>query len=65
MVVSQSSSHIQSVERFVKMVTEAAGHVHTAERRETYIRAQLIGRELISANQLSSNVGLSSIFIVI
>ena len=30
-------SHTQSIERFVKMVTEAAGHVYSHERREWYI----------------------------
>jgi hypothetical protein len=51
MVVPQWNSHTQSVERCVKMVTEAAGHVHTSERREAYIRAQFISRELMSANR--------------
>ena len=48
MVVPQLGSHTQSVERCVQMVTEAEGHVHTAERRETYIRAQSITSKLMS-----------------
>lgn len=51
MEVPPWTSHTQSVERCVKLVTEAAGHVYTHERRESYIRAQLASRHLMSRNR--------------
>ena len=50
MEVPDWSSHTQSVERCVKMVTEAAGHVYTHERREAYIRSKVTSRELMALN---------------
>ena len=50
MEVPDWSSHTQSVERCVKMVTEAAAHVYSHDRREGYIRSQVISRELMSKN---------------
>ena len=44
-------SHTQSIERFGKMVTEAAGHVYSHERREWYKRSQGVSRELMSRNK--------------
>ena len=48
MEVPEWPSHTQSVERCVKMVTEAAAHVYSHERREGYIRSQVVSRELMS-----------------
>ncbi|KAG7168745.1 hypothetical protein Hamer_G023835, partial [Homarus americanus] len=45
MQVPKWPSHTQSVERCVKMVTEAAGHVYSHERREEYIDFSQISRE--------------------
>lgn len=50
MVVPAWPSHTQSVERCVKMVTEASSHVFSHERRESYIRAQVVSREIMSRN---------------
>ena len=50
------SSHTQSVERCVKMVTEAASHVYSQERREAYIRSQVISRELMSKNKSKKDI---------
>lgn len=47
MQVPNWPSHTQSVERCVKMVTEAAGHVYSHEKREGYIKAQLVSRQLL------------------
>ncbi|KAG7175695.1 hypothetical protein Hamer_G029821 [Homarus americanus] len=41
MQVPKWPSHTQSVERCVKMVTEAAGHVYSHERREVYRKFDL------------------------
>ena len=49
-------SHTQSIERCVKMVTEAAGHVYSHERREGYIRSQVVSRELMSRNRSKQDV---------
>jgi len=43
--------HGQSIERIVKQVTEAAGKVYTAEKREGYIRGQEASRRLMSKNE--------------
>ena len=51
MEVPHWDSHTQSVERCVKLVIEAASHVYTYERRKLYIRAQLVGRHLMSQNR--------------
>lgn len=51
MQVPKWPSHTQSVERCVKMVTEAAGHVYSHERREGYIKAQIASRLLMTRNQ--------------
>ena len=56
MKVSAWSSHTQSVERCVKMVTEAAGHVFSHERREGYIRSQVVSRELMSKNNSKRDI---------
>ena len=49
---------VQSVERLVKKVTEAAAHVYTQERRDGYIRGQEASAELIARNRSSwSNSG--------
>ena len=50
MEVPDWSSHTQSVERCVKMVTDAAAHVYSHDRREGYIRSQVISRQLMSRN---------------
>ena len=50
MEVPKWPSHTQSVERCVKMVTEAAAHVYSQERREGYIRGQVTSRGLMSSN---------------
>ena len=56
MKVPAWSSHTQSVERCVKMVTEAAGHVFSHERREGYIRSQVVSRELMSKNNSKRDI---------
>ena len=38
------------------MVTEAAGHVYSHERREGYIRSQVVSRELMSRNKSKQDV---------
>ena len=43
--------HAQSIERFVKQVTEAAGRVYTHEKREGYIRGQDESRRVMSKNE--------------
>lgn len=43
-------SHTQSIERCVKQVTEASSNVYSQERREGYIRAHMISREVMSRN---------------
>ena len=42
MIVEDWPSHTQSVERCIKMVTEASGHVYSQDRREGYIRSQIL-----------------------
>ncbi|ESO08337.1 hypothetical protein HELRODRAFT_169148 [Helobdella robusta] len=42
MIVPDWPLHIQSIERCVKMVTEASEHVYSQERRDEYIRSQII-----------------------
>jgi len=51
MIVADWPSHTQSVERCIKMVTEASGHVYSQDRREGYIRSQILSRELMSRNR--------------
>ena len=51
MTVPDWPSHTQSIERCVKMVTEASGHVYSQERRDGYIRSQILSRELVSRNR--------------
>ena len=51
MEVPDWPSHTQSIERCVKMVTEAAAHVYSAERREGYIRSTVVSRQLMSRNK--------------
>ena len=51
MEVPNWPSHTQSVERCIKMVTEAASHVYSHERREGYIRSKVVSRELMSMNK--------------
>ncbi|ESO12359.1 hypothetical protein HELRODRAFT_158868 [Helobdella robusta] len=48
MIVPDWPSHIQSIERCVKMVTEASEHVYSQERRDGYIRSQIVSRQLMS-----------------
>ena len=56
MEVPEWPSHTQSVERCVKMVTEAAAHVYSHERREGYIRSQVVSRELMSKNTSKKDI---------
>jgi hypothetical protein len=51
MIVPDWPSHTQSVERLVKKVTEAAGHVYSHARRDAYIRGQEVSAELMSSNR--------------
>ena len=51
MVVPDWPSHTQSVERCVKMTTEAAAHVYSYQRREQYIKGQMVSRELMGRNR--------------
>lgn len=51
MQVPNWPSHTQSVERCVKMVTEAAAHVYSHETREGYIKAQATSRQLMKRNR--------------
>ena len=51
MTVPDWPSHTQSVERLVKKVTEAAGHVYSHARRDAYIRGQEASAELMSSNR--------------
>ena len=51
MEVPNWPSHTQSVERCIKMVTEAAARVYSKERREGYIRSKVVSRELMSMNK--------------
>ena len=51
MQVPDWPSHTQSVERCVKMTTEAAGHVFSQQRRDVYIRGQMVSRGLMSTNK--------------
>ena len=56
MQVPSWPSHTQSIERCVKMVTEAAAHVYSQERREGYIRSQVVSRELMSRNRSKQDI---------
>ena len=56
MEVPDWPSHTQSVERCVMIVTEAAGHVYSHERREGYIRSQAVSRELMSKNKSKKDI---------
>lgn len=51
MMVPDWPSHTQSVERCVKMTTEAAAHVYSNDRRHQYIKGQMISRELMNRNR--------------
>ena len=51
MVVPNWPSHTQSVERCVKMTTEAASYVYSHERRDHYIKGQMVSRELMGRNR--------------
>ena len=51
MQVPDWPSHTQSVERCVKITTEAAGHVFSQQRRDVYIRGQMVSRGLMSTNK--------------
>lgn len=51
MVVPNWPPHTQSVERCVKMTTEAAAHVYSYERRDHYIKGQMVSRELMDRNR--------------
>ena len=51
MKVPDWPSHTQSVERCVKMVTEAASKVFSHEKREGFIRGQFVSRNLMSINR--------------
>ena len=51
MVVPDWSSHTQSVERCVKLVTEAAANVYSHEKRDGVIRAQVVSRKIMSSNK--------------
>ena len=42
---------IESIERIVKKVTEASGHVFSEERRDAYIRGNEIGASLMERNR--------------
>ena len=44
-------SHTQSIERCVQMVTEASGHVYSQDRREGYIRSQIVSRKPMIKNR--------------
>jgi len=50
MIVPDWPSHTQSIERCVKMVTEASEHVYSQDRRDGYIRSHIVSRELMSRN---------------
>lgn len=51
MYVPAWPSHTQSIERCVQQVSEASSHVYNQERREGYIRAQVVSREVMSRNR--------------
>lgn len=51
MLVPDWPSHTQSIERCVKMTTEAAAQVYSLERRDHYIKGQMVSRELMSRNR--------------
>ena len=44
-------SHTQSIERCVKMVTEAVSKVFSHEKRDGLIRAQVVSRNIMSVNR--------------
>ena len=59
MIVPDWPSHTQSVERLVKRVTEASGHVYSHARRDAYIRGQEVSAQLMSSNRSKQDmVGL-------
>ena len=62
MQVPKWPSHTQSVERCVKMVTEAAGHVYSHEKREGYIKAQLASRQLLERNNSKKDMKALAVF---
>ena len=56
MIVPDWPSHTQSVERCVKMVTDAASTVFTYEKRDGMIRGQCVSRALMSRNRSKKDV---------
>jgi len=57
MEVPDWTSHTQTIERCVKMTTEAAAHVYGQERREHYILGQVVSRELMNKNSSKHDTG--------
>ena len=51
MEVPNRPSHTQSVERCVRLVTEAAAHVFGREKRDGRIRSQVVSRGLMNKNR--------------
>ncbi|KAK8387844.1 hypothetical protein O3P69_020037 [Scylla paramamosain] len=51
MYVPAFSSHSQSIEHCVQQVSEASSHVYSQEKKEGYIRAQVVSREVMSRNR--------------
>lgn len=64
MTVPDWPSHTQSVERCVKMTTEAAAHVYSQERRDDYIRGQILSRQLMKKNRSKQDMASLSNFTV-
>ncbi|KAK8383358.1 hypothetical protein O3P69_019021 [Scylla paramamosain] len=51
MCVPGFPSHTQSIERCVQRMSEASSHAISQERREGYIRAQVVSRQVMSRNR--------------
>ncbi|KAG7157999.1 hypothetical protein Hamer_G014878 [Homarus americanus] len=51
MEVPDWPSYAHSVERCVKLVTEAAAHVYSHEKRDGMVKSQLVSRLLVSRNR--------------
>ena len=53
MQVPQCTCHAQSIQKYVKEVTESAGRVYryTDEKRDGYIRGQVASRWLLTKNE--------------
>ncbi|ESO05304.1 hypothetical protein HELRODRAFT_171671 [Helobdella robusta] len=60
MIVPDWPSHIQSIERCVKIVTEASEHVYSQERRDGYIRSQIVSRQLMCRNANKKDMYIQS-----